>query len=55
MSNSFLKTNEAQNILVLDYYGYKLTERQGELTRPQELFLLIGKVEFDKKINKVKE
>jgi len=34
----------------LDYYGYHLAERQGDLTVPQELFLLIGKPLFDKRM-----
>ena len=44
------KKNEAQNIFILDYYGYPLVEKQGDLTVPQELFLLLGKPKFDKKL-----
>ena len=50
MWKGFLKTNEAQNIFILDYYGYPLVEKQGDLTVPQELFLLLGKPKFDKKL-----
>lgn len=55
MSNSFLKTKDAEAIFILDYYGYKIAEKQGDLTVPQELFILLGKPEFDKKIHKEQE
>ena len=50
MLNPFLKTKEAEHIFILDYYGYKIVEKQSDLTIPQELFLLMGKPRFDKKI-----
>lgn len=55
MSKTFLNTKEAEAIFVLDYYGYPLAHKQGDLTIPQELFLLLGKPKFDKKINKEQE
>ena len=50
MWNPFLKTNQAEHIFILDYYGYHIVDNQSELTIPQELFLLMGKPKFDKKI-----
>ena len=52
MLKTFLKKPEAEHIFILDYYGYKIVEKQSDLTRPQELFILLGKPEFDEKINK---
>ena len=51
MWKGFLKTREAEHIFILDYYGYPLASKQGELTIPQELFLLLGKPKFDKKLH----
>ena len=50
MLNPFLKTKEAENIFILDYYGYHIVNKQGDLTLPQELFFLMGKPKFDKKL-----
>ncbi len=55
MLNSFLKTKEAEAIFVLDYYGYPIANKQGDLTIPQELFLLMGKPDFDKRLNEQAE
>jgi hypothetical protein len=50
MWKTFLKTKEADTIFILDYHGYHLVDKQGDLTIPQELFLLLGKPKFDKKV-----
>lgn len=55
MLKTFLKTKEAEAIFILDYYGYKIVEKQGDLTIPQELFLLMGKPEFDNKLREEAE
>ena len=55
MWKGFLKTKEAEAIFVLDYYGYPIVKKQGDLTIPQELFILIGKPEFDKRLHKEAE
>ena len=55
MSKTFLKTNEGQNIILLDYYGYKISEKQSEMTLLQELFICHGRVELDKKMNESQE
>ena len=55
MWNSFLRTKEAEAIFILDYYGYHIATKQSDLTIPQELFLLLGKPEFDKKIQEEAE
>ena len=39
----------------MDYYGYPIVEKQGDLTIPQELFILLGKPEFDEKLHKERE
>lgn len=55
MLKIFLKTKEAEHIFILDYYGYPIAEKQGDLTIPQELFLLMGKPVFDKKLREEAE
>lgn len=55
MYNNFLKTDEAKQIFVLDYYGYKIVEKQADLTIPQELFILLGKPKFDERLQKESE
>lgn len=42
MSNNFLRTNEGKQIIIFEDKGYRLTNRQSELTIPQELFLYYG-------------
>ena len=42
MSKTFLRTNEGKQIIIFEDKGYRLTNRQSELTIPQELFLYYG-------------
>lgn len=42
MSNNFLRTNEGKQIIIFEDKGYRLTDKQSELTIPQELFLYYG-------------
>ena len=51
----FLKTNEGQNIILLDYYGYKIAEKQSEMTIVQEMFISKGRVDLDKKMKEAEE
>ena len=37
-------------MIILDYYGYPLATKQSELTRNQELFILIGRNMLDKEL-----
>ena len=55
MWKGFLRTNEAEHIFILDYYGYPLAGKQGDLTIPQEMFILLGKPKFDKKLKELSE
>jgi len=55
MWKDFLKTNDAINIFILDHYGYPIVTEQSELTRVQEMFILLGKPKFDKKLNDIQE
>lgn len=54
MSTSFLKTNEGKNIIWLDYCGYHLTGSQYDLTIPQKLFLVKGRMNLYNEMNKTK-
>ena len=42
MSNNFLRTNEGKQIIIFEDKGYRLTDKQSELTIPQEMFLFYG-------------
>ncbi len=42
MSKTFLRTNEGRQIIVFEDKGYRLTDKQSELTIPQEMFLFHG-------------
>ena len=42
-------------MIILDYYGYHLTNKQSELTRNQELFLLVGRYMLDKELYEQRE
>ena len=55
MWKNFLRTKEAEQIFVLDYYGYRLVDKQADFTIPQEMFYLMGKPLFDEKIRKEQE
>ena len=55
MLKTFLKTNEGKNIIWLDYCGYHLTNVQSDLTIPQKLFLVKGRMELYQEMNKVKK
>lgn len=48
---SFLKTNEAQQVIWLDYCGYHLTPLQKDLTPIQALFLTKGRLQLYKDMN----
>lgn len=50
---TFLKTNEAKNIIWLDYCGYPLADNLGDLTVIQYYFILKGRAELHKEMNKV--
>lgn len=51
-SKTFLKTNEAKNIIWLDYCGYHLTENISDLTLAQTLFITKGRMDLHKEMNK---
>ena len=52
---NFLKTNEAQEIILLDYKGYHLATSQKDLTYAQRYFILRGREELEKKIKQHEE
>ena len=52
---TFLKTNEAQEIILLDYWGYPLAPTQKDLTYAQRLFITKGRAEFEKKMREAGE
>ena len=52
---NFLKTDEAQQIIWLDYFGYPLAKTQQELTPLQALFLTKGRMELEKELRKAEE
>ena len=55
MLKTFLKTNEADEIIWLDYCGYNLTKLQSDLTMPQRLVLVKGRSKLYEEMNKVKK
>ena len=52
---TFLKTNSGRNIILLDYYGYHIVEKQSDMTVLQEMFILKGRYELDKEIAEAEE
>ena len=52
---NFLKTNEGQNLIWLDYCGYQLADSLGDLTIIQYNFILKGRAELHKKMNEIKD
>lgn len=50
---NFLKSDEALNILWLDYCGYHLASNQQDLTPLQTLFLTKGRLKLYEDMNKV--
>lgn len=55
MLKTFLKTDDAQEIILLDYWGYPLATSQKDLTYAQRLFILKGRAEFEKEMRKAEE
>lgn len=55
MWTNFLKTNEAQEIILLDYRGYHLATTQRQLTYAQRLFILKGRNKLDKEMAEAEE
>ena len=55
MLKNFVKTDIGKQIIILEDQGYRLTDTQMDLTIPQEMFLIHGKVwinrEKEKQIN----
>ena len=49
---NFLKTPEAQEIILLDYWGYPLATRQQDLTPLQAAFILKGRAKLQEEMNK---
>ncbi|MBR3140448.1 MAG: hypothetical protein IKF11_06240 [Methanobrevibacter sp.] len=52
---NFLKTDEAQEIILLDYRGYPLAQTQKDMTFPQIMFILKGRSKFDKELREAEE
>ena len=55
MLKTFLKTDDAQEIILLDYWGYPLATSQKDLTYAQRLFILKGRAEFKKEMRKAEK
>ena len=51
---NFIKTNEGQNIIWLDYCGYHLCSNQGDMTLAQQKFISEGRAKLYKQMNEVK-
>lgn len=52
---NFLKTNDAQQIIWLDYWGYKLADKQQDLTPLQALFLMKGRMKLEEELQKAEQ
>ncbi len=52
---TFIKTSEGWNMIWLDYCGYPLVKCQSDLTLPQEIFLMKGRMKLHEEMNKVKK
>lgn len=48
---NFLKTDECQNVIALDFFGYHINTIQGDLTPFQYYTILKGRVELERKRN----
>lgn len=55
MQKTFLKTDEAQEIILLDYWGYPLAPTQRELTYAQRMFIIKGRAKFEKELREAEE
>lgn len=55
MLMTFIKTSEGWNMIWLDYCGYPLVKCQSDLTLPQEIFLMKGRMKLHEEMNKVKK
>jgi hypothetical protein len=53
--DALLRTDEARNIVWLDYSGYHLASCQGDLTVPQHYFIVKGRLDLHKEMNEVKK
>lgn len=52
---NFLKTNEGQQIIWLDYWGYHLADKQQDLTPLQSLFLMKGRMKLEEEMRKAEQ
>ncbi len=52
--DALLRTDEARNIIWLDYCGYHLASCQGDLTVPQDYFINKGRLNLYNEMNKTK-
>ena len=55
MQKNFLKTSEAQEIILLDYWGYPLATTQKDLTYVQRMFITKGRAKFEKEMQEAQE
>ena len=55
MLKTFMKTDESQQIIWLDYCGYHLAPSIQDLTLVQELFITKGRLKLHEQMNKVKD
>lgn len=52
---NFLKTDEGQQIIWLDYFGYPLARTQQELTELQALLLTKGRSKLEEEMRKAEQ
>ena len=52
---TFLKTDEAQEIILLDYWGYPLAATQKDLTYAQRMFITKGRAKLEKELQEAAE
>jgi hypothetical protein len=52
---NFLKTDEAKEIIWLDYCGYHLCARQVDMTKCQAYFVSKGRMDLHNEMNKVEK
>ncbi|WP_156929597.1 hypothetical protein [Methanobrevibacter wolinii] len=50
---NFLKTDEAKNIIWLDYCGYHIADNQNNLTFIQNIFISKGRMQLYEEMNRV--
>ena len=55
IQTTFLKSDEAQEIILLDYWGYPLATTQKDLTYAQRLFITKGRAKFEKELQEAQE